>query len=307
MTRFPRLMILAVFVVSLAVVASSAMAQPGGGRGGPGGEGQGRRGPGGGGPGGMMGRGGPGGMMRGGGGVMGLLRSDVIRTELGINEATTEEVRNAAREVFEADGGFRGFEGMRDLSEEDRRKKMEEFRAKMQERGKAVEKKIAEVIGMEKFGRLKEIELQMAGVQGVSRPDVANFLELTEEQKEKLRGLMEGQRNTMREKMGEVFSGGFRDLSEEERRAAMEKMGTVRKEVQKELETNVMGLLTDEQKEKLGEMMGEPFAKMDEVREQLSRGFGGRGAPGRGGPRGEGRRGDRGGQGRGEGRRQRPT
>ena len=311
----PRLMMLAVFVLSVAVVASSAMAQPGGGPGGPGGRG-GPGGPGGG-PGGMM-RGGPGGMMRGGGGVMRLLQAELIRTELGISESTVEEVQKVARESFEAGGGFRGFEGLRDLSEEERRAKLEEMRAQMQERTKALEKKIAEVIGMEKFGRLKEIELQMAGVQGVARADVANFLELTDEQKEQLRSLMEGQRDTMREKMREVFSGGFRDMSEEERTAAREKMETLRKEMQSKLEAGVMEILTNEQKKKLGEMMGESFAKMDELREQMARGFGGRGGfqgrPGGGrggdgrGQRGEGRgqRGDGRGQ-RGEGRGQRPT
>lgn len=308
----PRLMMLAVFVLSVAMVAGSAMAQPGGGRGG-------RGGPGGGGPGGGM-RGGPGGMMGGGmrgGGVVGLLQNEVIQAELGISKETAEEAGSAAREVMRGAGGFEAFRGLRDLSEEERRAKMEELRAKMQELGKDAEKKVAELIGMEKFGRLKEIELQLAGVQAIARPDVAAFLELTDEQKQELQDLRTASFEAGRSQMESVIPGGFgamRDMSEEERRAAFEKMRTLREESQKKLEKDVMGVLTDEQKAKLGKMMGEPFAKIDEVKEQMSRGFGGRGGrggqAGRGGPQGrpgggEGR-GQRGGQ-RGGERRQRPT
>ena len=136
---------------------------------------------------------------------------------------------------------------------------MEKMRTQMQERVKAMEKKVAEVIGMEKFGRLKEIELQLAGVEAIARPEVGDYLGLSDEQKEKLEELRNASREAGRARMEEVIPGGFRamrDMSEEDRQAAFEKMRTMREEAQKQLEKEVMGVLTDEQKKKLGEMMG---------------------------------------------------
>ncbi|NLS96021.1 MAG: hypothetical protein GXX96_28115 [Planctomycetaceae bacterium] len=285
MKRTPRLMAVAVFAMSVALIAGSAMAQPGGrGRGGPGGPG---------GPGGFGGFGmrAPGG---GSGGVLNLLRAEVVRTEVGIDEATYEKVREVSREAMEAGRG--DFEGFRELSEEQRRARMEEMRAQWQERMKAQEKKVEEVVGTEKFGRLKEIELQMAGVEALTREDVGNFLKLTEEQKKQITDIMGANQEAAREKMEAALPGGFsamRDMDEAARRAAFEKMGAIRTELRKEMETKLMGVLTDEQKENLGKMMGQPFAKMDELREQLRAEFG-RGGD-RGGDRGPGARGDRGG------------
>jgi LTXXQ motif family protein len=299
----PRLMMAAVFVLSIVMVASSAMAQPGGGggRGGRGGGQQGGQQGGRGGPGGMMGGGMRGG--GGGGGVVGLLQIEVIQTDLGVSKSTAEEAQSIAREVMQGGGGFEAFRGLRELPEDERQAKMEELRAKMQELGKTAEKKVAELIGMDKFGRLKEIELQMAGVQAIARPDVAAFLDLTDEQKKELQDLRTASMEAGRSRMESVIPGGFgamREMSEDDRRAAFEKMGALREEAQKTLEKDVMGVLTDEQKEKLGKMMGKPFAKMEELKAQTQRGFGGRG--GRGGQAGQGGRGGpgQGGEGRGQ-------
>lgn len=270
-----RLMSLVVIALSVALIADSALAQPGGrGRGG--------------GPGGFR----PG-MMGGPGGAMGLLRAEVVRTELGIGEATVEELQEIRRETMSR-GERPDFGALRDLSEEERRARFEEMRERMREqmreRMEEMEKKVAEVIGKEKFGRLKEIELQMAGVQAVMRPEVVDYLGIGEEQQQEIRDLMAASWEKARGKMEEIVPGGFRgmrDMSEEERQAAGEKMRAARDALEQELQKNIMGVLTDEQKKKLGDMMGEPFAKMEELQEQLRAGFG----RGRGGP--EGRRGDR--------------
>lgn len=286
----PRLVTVAVLALSVALIASSAMAQPPGG-------GRGQR-PGAGGP------GGPGMMGGGGGGVMMLLMAEVVRTEVGVDDAMAEKVREVVRESMQPGRGERGPQDFRNLPDEER----EKMRAERETRTKELEKKIAEVIGMEKFGRLKEIELQMSGVSAMIRAEVAGFLGLTDEQKEKIRELMEANSEKSGEQMRSIFSGNFREMSDADRTAAMEKMRTIRQESQQALEKDIMGVLTDEQKAKLAKMMGKPFTEMEKLREQMRAGFGpgGRGGEGRG-PAAGGERGERGDGGQQRGQRgQRP-
>jgi hypothetical protein len=305
MKRTPRLMMLAVFALSVAMVASSAMAQPGGQRGGPGG---GRGGP----PGGMMGGGMMGGGMMGRGGarITDLLRAEVVRTELGINEAMVEQIRDAAEA---AQGERPDFGSFRDMTEEERTAAFTKMRAERDKQTAALEKKIAEILGKEKFGRLKQIQLQLADIGALQMDQVKKALDLSDEQNEEISGLFRANG----EKMMEMFRG-MRDMSEEERGGLREKMAGNRKELQ----GKVMGVLDTDQKKKLAEMMGERFTKMEELQAQMRSGRGGPGGPGggRGGPGGgEGRpqrgggegRPQGGGQGRpqggGQGRGQRPA
>ncbi len=187
MKRSPQFWILAVFFLSALAMTVSAQAQPrrpGGAPGAPGGFGAfGQR---------------PGGF-GGGAGVLGLLRSEVVRTEIGVDEATAEKVRTAAEEAMRQ--GREGREGMgnfRDMSQEEREKALEKFRAQMGERTKALEEKIREIIGQEKFKRLKGIEMQVGGVNALTRSDVAKDLGLSEETKEKINAAFEANREEMR-------------------------------------------------------------------------------------------------------------
>ncbi len=194
MKRSPQFWILAVFFLSALAMTVSAQAQPrrpGGAPGAPGGFGAfGQR---------------PGGF-GGGAGVLGLLRSEVVRTEIGVDEATAEKVRTAAEEAMRQ--GREGREGMgnfRDMSQEER----EKFRAQREERTNALEKKIAEIIGQDKFKRLKQMELQLAGVRALNRPEVLKDLGVSEETKEKINAAFEANLRKMFE--------GAREMSESER------------------------------------------------------------------------------------------
>ncbi|MFH1268208.1 MAG: Spy/CpxP family protein refolding chaperone, partial [Planctomycetota bacterium] len=264
MMRFPRIHPLAFAAVLMAVGMMAAEAQPpGGGRRGPGGFG--------GGPGFGM-RGGP-----GGGGLIGLLRNQQVQDEeLKLSDAQKEELRSAAEKLREE--GVNVGEVVRErlgereeiqaLSFEERMKKMgeimAELRPELEKQAKETEKKIAEIIEPAQFKRLKQIELQQQGVDGLVRDDIAQALGLSEEQQQEIKEILE-QRGKKMQELGEqmrgAFTGGFRDLSEEEReqaRARMEELGEKRRAISSEAQKKGMAVLTADQKAKMPDLMGEP-------------------------------------------------
>jgi Spy/CpxP family protein refolding chaperone len=202
------------------VLTSTSLAQPGG----PGGR---RGGPGG-------GRGGFGGMS---GNPLWMLRDEQIRKELEIVgdqqaelDAISERIRNEMRKRFE---------GMRDLSQEERRAKWQEMQEEMREQGAKIAEEVDKVLLPHQRDRLKQIALQMRlqrqGASGALLDSrTVEALGITEAQKEeliKLRGELEVE---MREKIEKI------------REEAKEKL---------------LGVLTGEQRAKLEELTGERFER----------------------------------------------
>ncbi len=259
--------------------------------------GEGGRGPGGGGPGGRFGGMG-GGMM--GGGMMGgqsgdavmlaLLREESVRTEL---ELLPDQVEGLQK-IAESTRGQRPEMGnFREMSEEERRAAFEKMRAEAEKRMAETKEKVEEVLLPAQFERLEQIALQVRGDRALAQEDVQKKLSFTEEQKTKVAGLV----TSFGDKMREMFSSGDRE-------GAREKY----EEGQKQMVSDLLAVLTPEQKAEYDKLKGKPFATEGL---EMGRGFGGRG--GQGGPGGfGGGRGERGGEGgrgpRGEGgERRRPA
>lgn len=264
--------------VVFASTAGSVMAQPpGGGRGGQGGPG---------GRGGMMMMGGG-----GGGGVMSmfmLLRNEKVQGEVKITDEEKSALEKAGEKVREmtAPAGGGGFQNFRDMSEEERKKVMDEMQARMKKANEAAREELEGILPPEKLSRLLGIFIQNSQMASVfTNPMVAEELELTDEQKEKVTKTGTELAEEMRSAMTELFGGGGGDRS-----AIQTKM----EEFRKKGDEKYLSILTDDQKKKLEELKGAEFKLSPE---ELGRGmFGGRG--GAGGPGG---RGGRGGEGGGEG------
>lgn len=275
--RFRTASLLALVVLA----ASPAFAQgPGGGRGGPGG-----------------GRGGFGGGF-GGGSPYSLLGNDAVQEELGLSDdqktksaALLQEMREARRSQFQG-GGQESREALRDLPQEERRarfaamqKEMEERNAKLQAEYKT---KFAEVLDEVQLQRLQQIQWQSQGIRALQDPELAKALELSDEQKSKIAGLLNpggprGGPGAGDRGPGGPREGGFRGASPEEREARMAEMRAQREK----REAEVKAVLTDAQRAELENQLGASFdvSKL--------RGQGGE-RRGPGGDRG-GRGGDRGG------------
>ncbi|HEY7326008.1 MAG TPA: hypothetical protein VH592_00100 [Gemmataceae bacterium] len=167
-----------------------------------------------------------------GGGTVFLLTQKSVQEELKLSADQVKKVTELQEKQRES------FQGLRDLSQEERREKMQEMT-------KANEKAVADILKPEQVKRVKQIALQ----QQVSRTlgfalnneELAKELKITDEQKDKIREI---QMKSFEE---------LRDLGRDEEAAKK------RQEVMKATNEKVMGLLTDEQKTKLKEMQGDPF------------------------------------------------
>ena len=246
---------------------------PGGGRGGPGGFGGG--GFGGGGFGG--GRGGPGG---GRGGqiqdpTMQLLRVEAVREEL---ELLPDQVDALAKISENARSGFQRPDfDFRNATEEERGEFFEKMQEQLRERAEEMQAQLEEVLLPEQYDRLKELGVQVMGMRALSLDRVADELGISDSQKEELADVTA----SVQDKVREMMSSGNRDR--DAMRAQME-------EIREGVESDLMDVLTADQRKSFEEMKGKPF--------EFPEGAMGRGGPGggRGGP-GGGRGGFGGGRG----------
>lgn len=210
----------AMAVVSMVLAAQFAMAQPGGGRGGPGGG--------------------------GGFGAGGLLRDDKVKAELNLvpdQEKKIEELNESLREKARE-----AFSNFRDLSDEERTAKFQEFRDSSQ-------KEYDAILLPQQRERLKQLMLQQS--QQFSRSPggindtLAKELNITDAQKEALTKKAEEVRAELQKKMAKI---------------------------QEEAKAEILSVLTAEQRSKLEKLMGTKFEFS-----QPQFGQGGRGGPGGGG------------------------
>jgi Spy/CpxP family protein refolding chaperone len=222
--RIFRTTIMILVAVSAVAMGSSVFAQPP--AGGP---------PFGGGPGGPPG--GPGGFF-GGGGIAGILQipevqkevelTDDQRTELGkLRTEIRDQIRNQMQDSFN---------GMRDLSDEERQARVDQIRTQMDTIRKDVEGKLQKVLLPNQFDRLKQIDLQSRiqreGAAALAQGELADQLGLTDAQREQLQ-----------------------QKSEEVQKDLLAKIRQARLDARNQL----LDVLTPDQKAKLDALMGTQF------------------------------------------------
>lgn len=164
----------------------------------------------------------------GGMGTLFLLGQKSVQEELKLSDEQVTKVKELQEKQRES------FQGLRDLSQEERR-------TKMQEAAKAQTEAVAKLLKPAQLKRVKQISLQQAGVRAINDEEVAKALSVTDEQKEKIR------------EIGRESFEKLRELGRDEEAAKK------RQELMKETNEKMMGVLTAEQKTKLKAMQGEPF------------------------------------------------
>lgn len=181
-----------------------------------------------------------------GGGLGGLVAMKEVQDELKLDADKVAALTKALEELRPQPGAGGGFEGFRELSPEEREKRMAEFRKQMEETAKKVEEKIKTSVTDAQWKRLNELRLQREGASSLERADVAGQLKLSAEQKDKIKSLVSELRPQFGRRGGD--NGGGERPNFEEMRARREK-----------LTADIFAVLTPEQKEVYEGLKGAKF------------------------------------------------
>jgi hypothetical protein len=189
-------------------------------------------------------RGQGGGRGPGQGGLSGLLSNESVQKELKLDESQIEKIKAAVTKVTDAHKD--DFAKLRDLPQEERRTKGQEIGKTITEE---VMKAATDVLKPEQIARLKQIELQTAGTQAFSRPDVQKALNLTDKQQEAIKTINDDAAKARREIAPQGGGGGGNNQETRDKLTAL----------RKETAEKIQGVLTDAQKKTWKDMVGETF------------------------------------------------
>jgi Spy/CpxP family protein refolding chaperone len=183
------------------------------------------------------------------GGGAGLLSNKGVQKEIKATDeqaskldAFAEEMRGKQREAFQ---------GFQDLSDDERRTKMQEVGRKMQE---DINKGLAGILKPDQVKRFDQIQLQTQGAQAFATPRVQEALKLTDDQKAKI--------NTITQESRQASMEAFQSAGDD-RQAAMQKITEIRKQANEK----AVNVLTAAQKAQWKEMTGDPYEVRFEPRQ----------------------------------------
>lgn len=171
------------------------------------------------------------------GGGANLLRRPEVQAELKLTDDQKTKVTDMLAKLREDMQGR--IQDLRDASPEERQKIMAEIQAEQTKRVNAI-------LNTDQQKRFKEISLQQQGYSALAMPDVQTELKLTDDQKSKIKDILQHQGEAQRE----IFQNAGGD-----REAARSKMEALRKET----DDKIAALLTDDQKNQWKAMLGTPF------------------------------------------------
>jgi Spy/CpxP family protein refolding chaperone len=238
------------------LTAGTALAQPGGPPRGPGGFG------------------GPGGLL-GGGGVLNLVQREEVQQELQLIDEQRDKLDDLVADARQRIGNEMRdlFAGMQDLSNEERQERFNEIRTRIEKLNKESEADLKKILLPHQFDRLKQISvqqrIQQQGAAALTSGDLAEAINLTDEQREKLERRAEEVQQELQQKIAQL---------------------------RVEARNKMLDVLTPEQRAKLESLMGDSFALQDGLGVGVAQGrgrggfFGGNNGPQRRGNRDRGER-----------------
>jgi hypothetical protein len=199
------------------------------------------------------------------GGYAALLRNESVQRELKLEADQVEKATQAVRSVQEKHRD--AFAALRDATPEERRAKQQELNQTI---NSETLQALNDVLKPEQVKRLKQIELQQAGYNAFTRPDVQKALNLTDDQKGKINTIVEETSREMRTLLGagpgargQGQGQGQRGQGQRGQGQGQGRPGGENQEkveaLRKQTTEKVHAVLTDDQKSSWKEMTGEPF------------------------------------------------
>ena len=161
-----------------------------------------------------------------------LLRQKSVQKELKLSDDAVKKIMDFTN--MESDEYGKALKNLKD----------KERTARFDELEKANKKFLEDNLSAAQRKRLEQITLQVTGLYQLGRPEVVKALNLTEEQQTKFEEMQKEARKALEE-----------IITSTERAGKTEKLAKLREETSKK----IMAALTDEQKAKVREIVGEPF------------------------------------------------
>ena len=175
-----------------------------------------------------------------GGSVAFLLGNESVQKELKLDDKQLEKAKELAEKTGEE--MREKFQGLGDLSPEERRAKFTEINREMTA---STLKTAGEFLKPEQITRLKQISYQARGAQAFNDPEVAKKLNLTDSQKSDIQTILADSLKEM----------PTRDDYQDDREAAMKKATDVHKQAL----AKAVAKLNDEQQKTWKELLGSSF------------------------------------------------
>jgi Spy/CpxP family protein refolding chaperone len=182
------------------------------------------------------------------GGPGALLNNKSVQEELKITDEQKTKIQEIAKETREKREAIIGKVDFKD--QESRAKAKEAFeqnKDKLMEIGQASEKAMLAVLDDGQKKRFKQIETQFGGLASFQNEEVVKALNLTDEQKEKIKVIAED--------VTKDVTDLFKEFSKENRQENQKKIVQLRKEGMEK----AVAVLNDAQKAKWKELTGDPF------------------------------------------------
>jgi Spy/CpxP family protein refolding chaperone len=182
-----------------------------------------------------------------GAGVTTLLAMPEVQKELSITDEQKGLIDDMLKDL-QPQRGTGNRQDFQNLSDEERRKRFEEFQKQADERAKKAEETAKLILEPKQFERLGQLRIQREGVSALSRDDVAAKLGLSQDQKDKIAKIREASRGG--------GAGGFdRNASREEQQKAFAEA----RERREKSNAEILAVLTAEQKTTWEQMQGKKF------------------------------------------------
>jgi hypothetical protein len=181
-----------------------------------------------------------------------LLGTPEVQKELDVNNEQKGLIEDMVKDLGERAGGDRGNrQDFQNLSQEERRRRMEELRKQGEEREKKANEMAKMILEPKQYDRLNQLQLQREGANALARPEIAEKLGLDESQKDKIAKIRESARG----ERGGGGGGNRGNASQEDRQKAFAEARERREKTNNE----ILAVLTPKQKETWEQMLGKKF------------------------------------------------
>lgn len=177
-----------------------------------------------------------------------------------LNEAVQKELKMTPEQVEKAKTAFgANRQQARGAAQGQRRQGAgggagQDVRQLLGNRQQEVEKQVKEILDEKQFARFQQLQLQQQGAAALVRPDVADRVGLSQEQKDKIRQIQQESFASLREAMQAARTGQGAD-----RQGAMAQIREKMMKAREESNAKIIGMLSAEQKKKWDDLLGPAF------------------------------------------------